>query len=94
MDGGMVDFEWDPEKARSNLQKHGISFADAVSVLEDDLALTLQDDHQDELRYITLGRDLFGRILVVVYTYRKDAIRIISARKATSNERRQFENEN
>ncbi len=90
----MVDFEWDPEKARSNLQKHGISFADAVSVLEDDLALTLQDDHQDELRYITLGRDLFGRILVVVYTYRKDAIRIISARKATSNERRQFENEN
>ena len=87
----MFDYEWDPEKARSNRIKHGISFADATAVLEDVDGLTLEDDDPDEQRFITIGRDAFGRILVVVYTYRPMAIRIISARKATIGERRQYE---
>ena len=81
------DYEWDPEKAHSNLQKHGIAFADDTAALEDELALTLEDDHPSEQRFITLGSDALGRILVVVYTYRSTAIRIISARKATARER-------
>jgi uncharacterized DUF497 family protein len=66
----VVDYEWDPAKARVNLTKHGIRFSDAVSVLEDEFALTLRDPHfDDEERWITLGADSFGRLLVVVYTY-------------------------
>lgn len=87
----MFDYEWDAEKARANRLKHGVSFADAVATLEDEQALTVEDDFPGERRFITLGRDPFGRILVVVYTYRFRAIRIISARKATPSERRQFE---
>ncbi len=79
-----MDYQWDPKKAASNLSKHGIDFADAVSVLEDDWALTIKHHYREgEERFATLGMDLLGRVVVVVYTYRDDDIRIISARKAT-----------
>jgi uncharacterized DUF497 family protein len=81
---------WDQEKAASNLKKHGIVFSDAVGVLENENALTIEDEHPDENRFITLGMDAFGRILVVVYTYRGDTIRIISARKATAREKKDY----
>ena len=63
-----VSYEWDREKQRQNLRKHSVEFGDAVSALEDDDALTSSDDDSDEEdRFVTLGADLFGRILVVVY---------------------------
>jgi len=77
-------------KAASNLAKHGISFADAVSVLSDSEALTLDDPHPTEERYITIGTDLLGRVLVVVYTWRGETVRMISARRATRTEHRQY----
>jgi uncharacterized protein len=87
-----VDFEWDPDKAASNLHKHGVSFADAVAVFEDELALTITDDFSDEERFIILGSDAFGQLLVVVFTWRgPERIRVISARKATRQERAQYE---
>ena len=64
-----------------------------MSVLSDDLALTVPDDHPDEERFVTMGMDAFGDILVVVYTWRGDAVRLISARKATRRERQQYEDE-
>jgi uncharacterized DUF497 family protein len=86
-----MNYQWDPRKARVNQHKHGVDFADAVSVLEDDLALTILEETPEEDRFVTLGRDALGRILVVVYTYRADSIRIISARKATARERSRYE---
>ena len=83
--------EWDYLKATSNLVKHGIDFADAATVLYDDLAITLRDIVAGEERFITLEMDAAGRILVVIFTWRQDYIRIISARKATPGERRQYE---
>jgi uncharacterized DUF497 family protein len=85
-----VSYEWGTKKAVSNLRKHGVHFADAVSALEDELALTVEDDHADEQRLITIGTDALGRLLVVVYTFREEKIRIISAREATPRERRQY----
>src|ERR1041385_8745591 len=84
-----VSYEWDPKKAASNLRKHGIDFADAVTALEDDQALTLDDDYPQEQRLTTLGIDALGRVLVVVYTFRGEHIRLISARDATPRERKQ-----
>jgi uncharacterized protein len=81
------DYEWDIQKAQTNWLKHGVSFADAVAVFEDEYALTIEDDHPDEQRFITLGADSFNRLVVVVYSYRGNRIRVISARKATPNER-------
>jgi uncharacterized DUF497 family protein len=87
-----MDYEWEPDKAATNLHKHGISFADAVAVFSDAFALTMADDFADEERFVTLGTDAFGRLLVVVYTWRgEQRIRIISARKATRHERVQYE---
>ena len=83
--------EWDPEKALANLKKHGIAFADAVSALEDEYALTIEDDHPRERRFVTLGIDSGSRLLVVVYTFRGEAIRMISARRATARETRDYE---
>lgn len=83
-------YDWDPAKAETNARKHGIQFADAVSVFADDRAL-VADDAPDEDRFVTLGLDAFGRLGVVVYTWRGDTIRIISARKATPAERRAYE---
>jgi hypothetical protein len=67
----MVRLEWDPRKAAANLRTHGVSFAEAVSVLEDDFALTREDpDAAMEQRFVTLGLSDSGSLLVVVYTYR------------------------
>ncbi len=79
-----MGFEWDESKADANLHKHGIDFADAVTALEDEMALTMRDESSDEEeRWITLGIDALGRLAVVVYTWREDNIRLISARAAT-----------
>ena len=83
--------EWDPAKPRANFAKHGVHFADAVTVLEDDLALTLRDpSSEDEERWITPGNSL-GHVIVVVYTWRSDNVRLISARTATAREKSQYE---
>ena len=89
----MDDLEWDAEKERSNIRKHGISFSQAVTALEDERAITVEEAHPLETRFITLGMDESGRVLVVVYTYRGEKVRIISARKATSAERAVYESE-
>ncbi len=87
-----MNYTWDPQKAASNLEKHGIHFADAVGVFEDEQALSMEDlaDYGDE-RFVSVGTDYLGRILTVVFTYRNDEIRIISARKATKKERLAYE---
>ena len=86
-----LDFTWDESKARSNAQKHGVSFAEAQSAFSDERARIIDDpDHSDdEDRFILLGMSAKPRVLIVVYAYRdRDAtIRIISARKATQQER-------
>ena len=86
-----MEFEWDPNKAASNLRKHGVRFAEAATVFEDDAMLTMPDDEPDEERFVAIGIGSMGRVLVVVYTTRGDRIRIISARKATRQERSQYE---
>lgn len=86
-----MDFEWDEAKAALNLRKHGVDFADAVGVFDDPRALSMPDDHPDERRFLGLGSDLLGRVLVVVYTIRSEKIRIISARRATPSERKRYE---
>ncbi len=84
-------YQWDNNKAEINRLKHGVDFADAVSVFANDAAITVVDDHPDEERFATMGIDTLGRILVVIYTWRNNDIRLISARKATRSERRQYE---
>jgi uncharacterized DUF497 family protein len=88
-----VIVEWDNRKAAANLRKHGVSFEEAVTALEDTLAVTYRDpDHsEDELRFLTFGVSSTGRILVVAHTERAEAIRLISARPATRSERRAYE---
>ena len=87
-----MNYQWDPEKAESNFLTHGVDFADSVGVFEDTWALTLKEEIESgEQRFATLGADFFGRILVVVYTYRNEDIRLISARPATRRERRIYE---
>ncbi len=86
-----MNYEWDSKKAKSNYKKHGVKFADAVGVFEDENAITIPDEHEREDRYVTIGRDFLSRILVVVYTFRDTIIRIISARKATAHERKMYE---
>ena len=85
-----MGYEWDPAKAKLNIRKYGIAFAGAVSAFSDDSAITVEDNNPDEERFATLGMDVFGRVLVVVYTWREDNIRLISARKATEKERKQY----
>ncbi len=75
-----------------NLRKHGINFAQATSVLKDDTAITIYDEHSLEYRYITIGMSDLGELLVVVYTLRENRIRLISARKANKRERQQYVN--
>jgi uncharacterized protein len=87
-----MNVDWDPSKARANRVKHGVSFPDAEAVLFDPNGITREDENAEgEQRYVTLGLDALGRVLVVEYTYRGDTIRIISARKATRNEVRTYE---
>ncbi len=86
-----MEFEWDGRKAASNLDKHGVDFADAVTVLDDELAVTVPDEGPGEVRYVTIGMDAIGQLLVVVYAWRGERVRIISARKATPRERKSYE---
>lgn len=86
-----MDFEWDSEKARNNLKKHGVDFADAASIFEDLNAITIEAPSEQEKRFVSVGIDCFARMIVVVYTWRGDIIRIISARKATKKEQKQYE---
>ena len=83
--------QWDPAKARANFRKHGIRFADAVTALEDEWAISIRDESEEEDRWITIGMDSLARILVVVYTWREEHIRLISARPATRRESRQYQ---
>lgn len=86
-----VDIEFDPAKARANLQKHKVSFAHAEQALRDPNAFTIEDpDARDERRLVTLGMDALGRVLVVVHTPRGDRTRLISARKASKGEMEQY----
>ncbi|MYB77270.1 MAG: BrnT family toxin [Chloroflexi bacterium] len=87
-----MDYQWDAAKAQSNLRKHGIDFADAVGVFEDEWAFTCKEEEiEGEFRFATLGMDFLGRIVVVVSTCRGDDIRLISARPATPRERKHYE---
>lgn len=79
--------EFDPVKAVANRRKHGISFTDAEQALNDPFGVTIRDpDASDELRFVSLGMDALGRVLVVVHTPRGDNVRLISARKASRRE--------
>jgi len=89
-----MQFEWDPGKARLNYRKHGVSFEEAVTVFYDPLSATFEDaDHSlGEQRLITVGFSSRGRLLFVSHTERGNALRIISARRATAHERKKHEN--
>ena len=91
-----MNFEWDPQKAKINLRKHRVSFTEAGTVFGDELSITVPDpDHsKNEDRYITIGWSSRGRLLMVSHTDRGEYIRIISARKLTSRERKAYEEEN
>jgi uncharacterized protein len=87
-----MDYEWDSAKAKANAKKHGVDFADAAIALSDDSAVTIPDpDSEDEERFVSLGVDPNDRVLVTVFTPRGERIRIISSRKASKGERRQYE---
>ncbi|MBD2124115.1 MULTISPECIES: BrnT family toxin [Trichocoleus] len=85
-----MEFEWDSNKAASNVQKHGVEFQEAATVFGDVLSATFPDpDHSiRENRYVTIGLSRYGRLLVVSHADRNDRTRIISAREATRQERR------
>jgi uncharacterized DUF497 family protein len=84
-------FEWDAAKARSNLKKHGVSFEEATTVFGDPNAVTIDSDYVGEDRLVTVGYSNRAILVVVVHTDRNDRLRIISARKATRKERRDYE---
>jgi uncharacterized DUF497 family protein len=88
-----MKIEWDPEKAKFNLKKHGVAFEEAATVLSDPVAVTGADpDHSDyEERYITFGLSARNRLLVVSHTEEGETIRLISARKASKGERELYE---
>jgi len=83
---------WDIKKAAANIRNHGIEFSHASTVLDDPMAVTIEDKRHGEQRFVTIGADILGRVLVVVYAYSgEEDIRLISARKATPKERRVYE---
>jgi uncharacterized protein len=87
-----MPLEHDPVKAAANLKKHGVSFADAEGALFDPLAMTVEDiSAVGERRFVTVGLGSGGELLVVVYTYRDNEPRLISARRATRKERKTYE---
>ena len=90
-----MELEWDVAKAESNLEKHGVSFPEAMTIFGDPLEVTIPDpDHSEgEFRFLSLGSSVQGRLLVVAYTEREGRIRLISAREATLKERRKYESE-
>ena len=86
-----MSIEFDPVKARTNLRKHGVSFAHAEQALLDPMAFTIEDpDSRGEQRFVTLGIDSLGRVLVVIHTQRDERTRLISARKASRGEADQY----
>jgi len=89
----VLQFEWDPSKAAENLETHGVSFDEASTAFRDTLSLTIYDPlhSAEEDRYVLIGNSHRNRLLVVVHTERVDCIRLISARKATKKERKQYE---
>ena len=88
------DFEWDEEKARSNLHAHGVSFLEAMTVFDDPLAVVKESRKHSvgEYRYVIIGMSGKSRLLVVTYTPRR-LTRIISARKLTAKERHDYESQ-
>ena len=88
-----MNYEWDPAKAASNLEKHGVSFEEAATVFGDPLYIDFYDpDHSiDEHRYLIMGQSTAGRLLIVYYTERDEIVRLISAREVTLSERRAYE---
>ena len=85
---------WDTKKASANIRDHGIEFSHAATVLDDPMGITIEDKRQGEQRFVTVGSDILGRLLIVVYAYSgEDEIRLISARKTTPKERRIYEEE-
>ena len=91
-----MEFEWNPDKATLNVEKHGVSFQEAATVFNDPLSMTFPDpDHSiGESRYVIIGLSRFGQLLVVAHTDRETKVRIISARKATRQEIRFYEQGN
>ena len=89
----MIIFEWDEKKAEQNIKKHNVPFEEAATVFSDPFSITIYDPlhSKDEDRFVILGMSKKNRLLVVVHTERGDKIRIISARKATKKEKRQYE---
>ena len=89
----MLIFEWDEKKAEQNIRKHSVSFEEAATVFSDPFSITIYDPlhSKDENRFVILGMSKNNRLLVVVHTERGDKIRIISARKVTKKEGRQYE---
>jgi uncharacterized DUF497 family protein len=88
-----LQFEWDFKKSQSNKKKHGIAFEEASTIFGDSLSITIHDPAHSigEDRFVTIGTSANGKLIVVVHTERDDIIRIISARNANRNERRQYE---
>ncbi|HMO47962.1 MAG TPA: BrnT family toxin [Rubrivivax sp.] len=87
-----MDIDWDSAKAAANLREHGVSFAEAATVLNDDYALTREDpDAFGEQRFVSLGMSATGALLVVVYTHREPIVRIISSWKANKPQRKLYE---
>ena len=87
-----MNYQWDPAKAEANVKKHDVEFAGAVGVFEDPNAITIEDlDAEGEQRFLSMGMDVLGRIIVVAYKYRGEDVRLISARKASKKEVRVYE---
>lgn len=86
-------FEWDPKKARKNINTHGVSFDEASTAFRDSLSQTINDPlhSEGENRFVLLGRSIQGRLLVIIHADRGERIRIISARPATTRERLKYE---
>ncbi len=83
---------FDPKKNAANIRKHGVSLSEGDGVLSDPLALTKEDDAvESEQRFVAIGLNTFGALMVVVFTHRDDDIRFISVRNATPKERRMYE---
>jgi uncharacterized DUF497 family protein len=87
-----MNIVWDVKRAAANIRNHGTEFSHGATVLDDPLAVTIEDTRHGEQRFVTVGSDILGRVLAVVYAYSgEEEIRLISARKATPKERRIYE---
>jgi uncharacterized protein len=88
-----VGFEWDSTKAKTNFRNHGVRFEECESVFDDPYAITIADSEADpsEERFVSIGMGALGRVLIAVYTYRGENVRIISARVAAAHERAEYE---